>query len=172
MTKVKLNIGCGMDIKKSSDEVTWINIDNVQDGNIDKVIDFDYERIGTFYNINSVDEIYCSHFLEHIDVNQQLDFILDCIDVLKPGGKLILRLPNTMRSQVFHKNFGFTKDYFMSLSKTNDRCLQNVDIIEIKSKATSYKMGFMRFILNNYLDLREWLTRRFSDEYTYEFRKK
>jgi ubiquinone/menaquinone biosynthesis C-methylase UbiE len=55
---MKLNIGCGTDLKKD-----YINID---------ILDFGQEKIlditkGLPYKDKEIEEIYCSHTLEHID---------------------------------------------------------------------------------------------------------
>jgi predicted SAM-dependent methyltransferase len=63
---VKLNIGCGRNILKD-----WINVDSVELPGVDIVANLetcgDHDR-PLFTNIadNTVDEILCSHVLEHI----------------------------------------------------------------------------------------------------------
>jgi SAM-dependent methyltransferase len=84
--KIKLNLGCGNDIKDG-----YINIDRYNNtGNVDM-----NEDIGDLpFDDESVDEIYTSHVFEHIPINEIYGVVEEWKRVLKPNGDLILRLPN------------------------------------------------------------------------------
>lgn len=84
--KIKLNLGCGNDIKDG-----YINIDRYNNtGNVDMSAD-----IGNLpFENESVDEIYTSHVFEHIPINEIYGVVEEWKRVLKPNGDLILRLPN------------------------------------------------------------------------------
>ena len=43
---------------------------------------------------NSVDEIYCSHFLEHVYRSEAVSIVKDFYRVLKKGGKLVIIVPD------------------------------------------------------------------------------
>jgi autotransporter strand-loop-strand O-heptosyltransferase len=85
--KIKLNLGCGNDIKKG-----YVNIDKYNNtGAVD--FQFDISDLSYFDN-ESVDEIFTSHVFEHISINDIYAVINEWKRVLKPGGKLVLYLPD------------------------------------------------------------------------------
>lgn len=99
LKKIKLDIGCGekpapgyigMDVRDCGQEVVWD------------------ARQGIPFPDSSVEEIRTSHFLEHLDDDQGIDFLQECMRVLKPKGKMINRLPHLFSSTAFffgHKSF-------------------------------------------------------------------
>lgn len=60
MKKICLNIGCGQDIKKSTKDIKWVNIDGVAGPGVgvDKIIDFNNDRLVNHFEDNSVDVIH------------------------------------------------------------------------------------------------------------------
>lgn len=80
---MKLNLGCGKDIKKG-----WLNCDYLPGEGVDKV--FDASEPFPF-DANIFDEVLASHVLEHIQ--NWPDVILECHRVLKPNGMLEVRVP-------------------------------------------------------------------------------
>jgi SAM-dependent methyltransferase len=81
----KLNVGCGHDIKEGH-----INIDYCPGPGVDMVADITRPLP---YPDSSVDEIYCAHTLEHIQ--RWEDVVIEFYRILRPGGKLIIRVPIT-----------------------------------------------------------------------------
>ena len=57
---------------------------------------------------NYADAIYCSHFLEHLDVKKVDEFLSECLRCLKPGGVLRVVVPDFER---------MAKDYLKILGK-------------------------------------------------------
>ena len=168
MTEVMLNIGAGIDIKPKEDG--WVNIDYKPGFGIDLVIDFNSERLSDYFKADSVGYIYCSHFLEHI-INPVV-FMFDCLSVLKKDGGMLFKLPNSDRTKILHFRNRHGKQYMNEFQSLNNRSLQVVDGVVVKSYPSTRNGGFIRFLLNNFWDFEAWLERRFWDEYTYEFRKK
>ncbi len=86
--KIKLNLGCGKDIKKN-----FINIDFYKHPNtkIDLVTNLGKKMP---FKDCSVDYIYSSHLLEHLTWNEGERLINDCFRILKKGGKIRLLLPD------------------------------------------------------------------------------
>lgn len=74
---LKLDFGCGKNKKdgfKGVDSISFPGVDFVQD--LTKKFQ---------WADNSVDEIHCSHFLEHLEARQRVFFINEVYRVLKPG---------------------------------------------------------------------------------------
>lgn len=119
--KLLLNIACGEVYSKNK---SWINIDiasnskNVKKYNILSKLPF---------ASNSVDAIYCSHFLEHIPINKVNDFLLECHRILKKNGVMRLVLPDfealsrEYLKQIKLKNFKYSKIVLLSII---DQCVR------------------------------------------------
>ncbi len=108
---MKLNLGCGLDIKKG-----YVNLDSVKLPGVEIIWDLDKTpypfKNGTF------EEIYASHVLEHVkDLSVTLD---ELCRISKKGGRLIVRVPYFSNPGAFgdptHKRFFTynTFDYFTS----------------------------------------------------------
>lgn len=83
---LKLDLGCGGTKKKG-----FIGIDAVLGPGVD--IKHNIEE-GIPFSDNSVNEIYSSHFLEHVQ-NRKVPFILrECARVLNPKGKITIEVPD------------------------------------------------------------------------------
>tara|TARA_B100001063_G_scaffold183627_1_gene173239 strand:- start:308 stop:1234 length:927 start_codon:yes stop_codon:yes gene_type:complete len=96
---------------------------------------------------NSVDLIYCSHTLEHIDKKSSHRFLRECYRILKKGGVLRVALPNTkndfyfLRSLMKQNKLGddLKKSYIQDasshvLSDTKTKKIEN--ILEVLDKAS------------------------------------
>ena len=97
---MKLNLGCGKDIRPD-----YVNMD---------IIDYGQEIVrdvlrGIPFSDNTFDEVYTSHFMEHIRTGEDLFFVLGEIwRVLKPGGIFIIRVPHSDTQEAFypdHKSY-------------------------------------------------------------------
>lgn len=80
---VKLNLGCGRDIKKG-----YINVDKLENPDVKHDLDvypFPFKK-------NSVDFILASHILEHL--KEPLDFLEESQRILKRRGKMKIRVPH------------------------------------------------------------------------------
>ncbi len=82
---MKLNLGCA-DFKLEG----YVNVDCRSEVNPDVVADVRTLEIQP----ESVDEIYCSHLLEHLNIKEARGLILKMHGWLKPKGKLYLSVPN------------------------------------------------------------------------------
>ncbi len=87
---MRLNLGSGW-VRKQD----YLNIDSNPDTNPDivaKVPPLDFAD-------NSVEEIYASHFLEHVE---DIVFLMnECFRVLKPGGIMNIRVPYALSHAAF-----------------------------------------------------------------------
>jgi len=80
---VKLNLGCGPDHFKG-----WVNVDSSPDEKPDVVADV----IDLPFEDNSVDEIFASHILEHVD--WRVPALEEWHRVLRPGGVIVVIVPD------------------------------------------------------------------------------
>lgn len=85
LNPLKLNVGCGRDIRSDH-----INIDNRELDGVDVVADV----MSLPFESNSIDEIFASHLIEHFTERQLLDIVNYWYSLLKEGGSLILIAPN------------------------------------------------------------------------------
>ena len=96
---IKLDIGCG-DYKKEG----YIGIDRFSRPGVDLVIELETQQLP--YENNTVDEIYCSHLIEHL--SDPIKLIEEFNRVLKIGGKLTLIVPhytNPYACSIAHKTY-------------------------------------------------------------------
>ncbi len=106
---MKLNLGCGSDIKKG-----YVNLDSVKLSGVDVVHDLD--KIPYPFKANTFGEVYARHVLEHVtDLVATLEELLR---ITKPGGKIVVICPYFSNPGAFsdptHKRFFTynTFDYF------------------------------------------------------------
>jgi len=84
--KVRINLGCGNDIRAG-----YINIDRYNNtGNVDLSADL----TALPFKKESLDEIYLGHVFEHISINDIYEIVNGWKMLLKPNGKLVIRVPN------------------------------------------------------------------------------
>ena len=95
-----INLACGQTF-----DSRWINLD--QYASSEKVQTHDLRTHLPFTN-NFADAIYCSHFLEHLDVKMADNFLSECLRCLKSGGILRVVVPDFER---------MAKDYLKILGK-------------------------------------------------------
>ncbi|MFH0831609.1 MAG: methyltransferase domain-containing protein [archaeon] len=101
---MKLNLGCGTDIKKG-----YVNMDKIKGQGIDLV--WDLNKIPYPFKDNSIEQIYASNILEHIDLSIPL-FLKEAKRILKKDGLLIVRVPIGFVSlSIFHKRFFSIGDF-------------------------------------------------------------
>lgn len=84
---MKLDIGCGKN-KKGPD---WHGVDQYAMDGVDTVMDV---RQKWPWEDASVDEVHCSHFLEHLEAGERVKFFNELHRVLKPGAKATIICPH------------------------------------------------------------------------------
>jgi predicted SAM-dependent methyltransferase len=67
----------------------WLNVDRQDLPGVDVVAD-----VTRGLGFTGVEAIYAEHFLEHLRVDQAIDFLAECRRCLAPGGRLRLSTPN------------------------------------------------------------------------------
>ena len=83
---MKLDLGCGLRKRAG-----FLGVDASPDCGADFVHDL-RQRPWPFDDA-SVDEVYCSHFLEHLDGPERMDFMDELYRVMKPGAKALFITP-------------------------------------------------------------------------------
>ncbi len=118
---VRLDLGCGY-YKKNG----FIGLDNFYGADSQRKtetgpdIEIDLMANPIPFNDGTVDEIFCSHYLEHVDIGQMLGEIYR---VLKPTGALQVVLPYAISSQGLypgHTSF-YTEQWFFENKYFSDR---------------------------------------------------
>ncbi len=92
---MKLNLGCGRDIRKG-----WINCDRVDGPGVDLV--FDASKPFPLPS-NKFTDVLASHVLEHIP--NYADTVLECHRVLRRAGILEVRTPFGMNDDAYHVRY-------------------------------------------------------------------
>jgi SAM-dependent methyltransferase len=83
-----LNLACGDHFIVSE---IWENCDFAPQSKLVRQVDL-LKKLP--YENSTFDVVYCSHFIEHIHLDQVLEFISECKRVLKPNGLIRLVLPD------------------------------------------------------------------------------
>jgi predicted SAM-dependent methyltransferase len=86
LKEVKVNLGCGTLLSAG-----YINIDI---RNVPGVIQSDVKNLDHLFNDNTIDEITAYDVLEHFPFMQIRDILSNWIRKLKPGGKIVVRVPD------------------------------------------------------------------------------
>lgn len=111
---IKLHIGCG-DIYLDG----WVNID-IDSSKADLKYDV---RKGLPYGDNSVDFIFNEHFVEHLNVNDCVQFLKECGRVLKKEGVIRIGTPDLdyilLRHFFFWNKQNWIKKYGYDSIRTN-----------------------------------------------------
>lgn len=102
---LKLDIGCGTNKKQpDADGVVWTGVDAIAFPGVDVVLNLcekDKAKKGqeasfkswTWEN-DSVDEVHCSHFIEHLNAAERVHFVNELYRVMKPGSKATIIAPH------------------------------------------------------------------------------
>lgn len=110
----KLQIGCGGNILHG-----WLNSDLVPDNSQIALIDASKPfpiQSSTF------DLVYSEHLFEHLDIYGQLNYLRECLRILKPGGKIRIATPDfdflidlakPELSDIQKKHLQFNSDIFL-----------------------------------------------------------
>jgi hypothetical protein len=84
---LKLDIGCGPNKKEG-----FIGVDKTQFGSVDQILDAG--RHTWPWKDGSVEEVHCSHMIEHLEWPERVHFFNELYRVLKKGGKATIILPH------------------------------------------------------------------------------
>ena len=145
--KIKLNLGCGTDYKEG-----WINIDNNSDKNIKKLDVLWDLRNPLPIPEKTVDFIFHEHLLEHLTVGEGINFLKECLRILKPKGVMRIAIPDLEET---------VKDYYNPHWKKAS-WIKKYGCQFIKTKAEKINISF-RFWGHQWLYDEEELRRRLKE---------
>jgi predicted SAM-dependent methyltransferase len=173
--RIALDLGCGPSKKKG-----FIGIDKISLPGVDYLTDI--EKGFSFLPDNSVDEIYSSNFLEHID-NLEL-FMKECHRIIKPGGTMNVFVPHFSNPWFFsdytHKRF-FGLYTFLYFSDSNHKYKRKIPefytdfkfhIIEQKLIFKSppfYMRNLFRQVLQKIFNSNIYMQELYEDVFCYWF---
>ena len=154
---IKLNIGCGNDIKEG-----FINMDKYP---INKsVIRFDFDKEKLPFDNNSVDYVYMRHSLEHINERQKA--VMEILRVLKDGGVFKCILP-TNSPCITHKSYRHIKGYF-KIFIANNRYDEKYGCESFSYMVFKYRLISIKGLIYRIV---ESIRNYFSSEYEWEMIK-
>jgi len=110
---LKLDLGCGKNKKEG-----FFGVDVEKFPGVDMVFDLTNPWP---WEDESVDEIHCSHFIEHFDSVDRAHIVNEAYRVLKPGGKMTLIAPHCFSERAYgdpsHKWPPVSSFWFFYLNK-------------------------------------------------------
>lgn len=163
---MKLDIGCGPNKKEG-----FIGVDQYSFPNVDVVTDLTAKWP---WENSTIEEIHCSHTLEHFTADQRMHVLNEMYRVLKPGGKATIITPHWAS----HRAYGDPTHQWPPVSEMaycywnkgwRDGNAPHTDISNLKNGfncdfdwtcASSYNVGqfvgrnqeYVNFALTNYKD--------------------
>lgn len=90
----KLDLGCGRNKKEG-----FFGIDSFKFDNVDLVLDLGNSRWP--FDDDSVEEVHCSHFLEHLTQQERIHFANELYRVMAPGAKAQVITPHWASSRAY-----------------------------------------------------------------------
>lgn len=91
---IRLDIGCGKNKRDG-----FIGIDQYAIPGVDVVCDVRYKPLP--YKNGSVDEVHCSHFIEHLTAIERVKFMNELYRVLRVGAKVTLVAPHWCSNRAY-----------------------------------------------------------------------
>ena len=90
---MKLDIGCGKNKKEG-----FTGVDQYAMDGVDVVMDV---RQRWDFEDSSIEEVHCSHFLEHLTAGERVKFFNELHRVLKPGAKATIITPHWASNRAY-----------------------------------------------------------------------
>lgn len=91
---IRLDLGCGKNKKPDFTGVDQYEMDGVDV--VQNLTEFPWQ-----WEDNSVEEVHCSHFLEHLTALQRVQFINELYRILKPGAKATIITPHWCSNRAY-----------------------------------------------------------------------
>lgn len=90
---MKLDLGCGKNKQEG-----FIGVDSINFDGVDEVVDLTKPWP---WADESVEEVYCSHVVEHFTANERIHFVNELYRVLKPGAKALVIVPHWCSNRAY-----------------------------------------------------------------------
>lgn len=155
---IKINFGSGGNIKEG-----YINVDIHKHPGVNLLCDLNVQPLP--FKDNCVDEVLCSHVIEHL-INPYL-FVLEIHRILKPKGVFHSRLPTNSYS-LNHLRSNHTSNYFDVISGTTAEPSLETKPLFIKQSVQGNRRSIKRVVGRLFYFLRSFL----YDEYEYKLIKR
>jgi hypothetical protein len=114
MEELKLDLGCG-----KNKQVGHIGVDIIPFEGVDVVCDLGKDKWP--WEDGSVDKVYCSHFIEHLDAKERVHFVNELYRVLKMKAQAVVIVPHWASCRAYgdltHKWPPVSEMWFYYLSK-------------------------------------------------------
>jgi SAM-dependent methyltransferase len=91
---MKIDVGCGPNKQKDH-----IGVDKIQFAGVDVICDVGREKWP--FADDTVDEIHCSHLVEHLTAPERVHFVNEAHRVLKKGGKVLIVTPHWASARAY-----------------------------------------------------------------------
>lgn len=137
--KIALNIGSGQRPFTSTPDILWLNIDSTERNGQRVDIVCDGAKLPN--EDASVDYVVLHHVLEHFGCNEGIGLIQEAHRVLKPGGSLLVFVPNMRALAVEWLNGKLDTQLYMT----------NVYGAYMGDEADRHKWGFDPYELSEFL---------------------
>ena len=154
----RLNIGCGPDIKPK--EEGWINLDELKLKGVDIV--HSLNKFPYPFQENEIDEVFCSHILEHVD--DLVKVMKEIHRICKNNAKITIRVPHfscgTNYRDPTHKRYFsyFTFDFF------DEECYYDTPKFKTEKRELNFsRLAFtsINYIMNPIINLSPAIYERF-----------
>jgi SAM-dependent methyltransferase len=166
--ELKLDLGCGKGKRPG-----FIGVDSRAFDGVDQVVDL---RGPWPWEAGSVREVYCSHFLEHLEAHERIHFANELYRILVPGGKATIVTPHWASNRAYgdltHKWPPVSEMWFYYLSKAwRDREAPHTDFY-LCDFETSWAYGLHQDILRKNEDERAFAVQEAALDMVAELTKK
>ena len=98
--KIGINCGCYVDMFANSEEVKWINLDILDLNNYARAYGYNFIphdiRTRLPFEDDSISYIFASHLIEHLSIEEGIEFLKECYRILKPNGIIRLSAPDLL----------------------------------------------------------------------------
>lgn len=152
---IKLDLGCGNNKKQpDADQIPWIGVDSISFPAVDVVLDLcekNKSKKGTEdtfkswpWEDNSVDEIHCSHFIEHLYPEERVNFVNEVYRILKPGAKAQIIAPHWASARAYGDMTHCFSDDTEILTKSGWKLIsktqvgEEVIVLDLATEKTSF----------------------------------
>ncbi|MFX1260338.1 MAG: methyltransferase domain-containing protein [Promethearchaeota archaeon] len=159
---MKLNLGCGRDIRKG-----WINLDIIEKEGVDVI--HDLNKLPLPFEDEKFDDVLCKDVLEHVDY---LPLINDIHRILKKGGRLLIKVPHFTSKSSYgdptHINLFSTRSFYYFVNQdmfTYDIAVKQFSKIKVRILFEGFEISIFR-IINKILE--NWVNKSVRRQRFYE----